>query len=385
MKSRLSEWLKARGTKNRSGEGFDHVVCKICNRAFKSISYLHLVRKHHFAGERPQQRYKERFGLILVESVETIRKRRRSQNIRFESLGRRWTKARVKAEIRSLAAEGGSINHDCVKKTRSSLGFAARSLFGSWSRALAACRIDARKVRLTREWTRQTVVQTISNEARRGKPMNYTAMKSRDVGLVMAAVLRFGSWDSALCAARLDPSKVRRRRIWTRDRVLGAIRRHFISHPNKGPERSLRAAAQYHFGGWYQATIAAGLDLPPPVRWTQERILAEINLRWRRGVSLRRAVIEREMSGLLAAAGRVFGSWQNAIQTAGLPRRLAASSQPWTRQELIRLLRKLNRDHGRVDRKLLSVIRRDGYGTPLWSIRKIFGSEGLAKRAAGVK
>jgi hypothetical protein len=284
-----------------------------------------------------------------------------------------------------LAAKGKSLNHEYIKKTLGNLDFAARSFFGSWNRALAACGIDARRVRLRREWTRQSVIQALSDEASSGKAMNYTAMMARDIGLVMAAVFRYGSWDSALRAAHIDPSKTRRRRAWSQKQVLEAIRGLYASAGEKKPDRSLRRAAEYHFGGWHQATSAAGFDSPAPVRWTRDRILDEIRSRHRKGLSLRQRIIEQEMSGLLAAAYRVFGNWQEAIQSAGLPKLLAVSSRQWTRDELIELLRKVKRKVGRVDRKLLAGIKREGYGTPLWSIRRVFGSEGRARRAAGVE
>lgn len=388
MKSRLRQWLERSGTKSKYGEGFDHVTCKLCNRAFKAISYLHLVRKHHFDPARPQEEYKRKYGLILVESVGTIRKRHRSQDRAFERQGRRWTRARVKSEIRALAAGGRPLNHESIKKSRGNLDFAARTLFGSWNRALAACGIDGRKVRLRREWTRESVVAAISAEARSGRPMNYTAIKVRNVGLAMAAVLRFGSWDSALRAARIDPVDVRMRRAWTRTQVLEGAREFYAGMSKSRAKKldpRLRKAAEYYFGGWHQATLAAGLNLPPPVRWSRDRVLEEIRSRHRKRLSLRRTVIEGEMSGLLAAANRIFGNWPAAVHAAGLSELLSRSSQRWTRDELIQLLRKLKKEAGFVDRKVLAGITREGYGTPLWSIRRVFGSEGKAKRAAGVE
>lgn len=387
MKSRLQQWLERRGAKNKYGEGFDHVTCRICNRAFKAITFAHLVRKHHFDSARPQQEYKDKYGLILVASVETIRKHHRSQNTRFELLGRRWTKARVKSEIKKFVAKGKALNAESVRRICGSLEFTARKLFGSWSRALAACGIDAREIRLRRLWTKARVIEALKREVRSGRSMSYTGLKTRDIGLLMAAVLRFGTWDSALRAVGVDPSRARKRRAWTKDQVLQEIREIYSRSDCPGGKkrgRRLVGAAEYYYGSWHDATVAAGLHLPAPVRWTRERILNEIRTRFRQGLSIRRRIIKVELSGMLTAAHRMFGSWDRAVQAAGLPKTFSASSQPWSRAELIEFLRRLKREDGSVDRKALSNIRREGFTTPLYAIRQIFGSERKAKREAGI-
>lgn len=112
--------------------------------------------------------------------------------------------------------------------------------------------------------------------------------------------------------------------------------------------------------------------------------MKEIRARFRKGLTLRRAMIEQTSSGMLAAAHRIFGNWRRAVQAAGLPSTLSQGARRWTRRELVELLRTLHKERGLVDRAVLSGFRREGYGSPLWSIRLVFGSEVAARRAAGI-
>jgi hypothetical protein len=88
--------------------------------------------------------------------------------------------------------------------------------------------------------------------------------KLRGQALHHQARTRFGSWDEALRAAGLDPSRTRRRTVWTRTMVLDAIRarvaaRRTLHRPRvREQDRRLLQAAEARFpGGWPEA-VAVG-------------------------------------------------------------------------------------------------------------------------------
>jgi hypothetical protein len=88
-----------------------------------------------------------------------------------------------------------------------------------------------------------------------------------------AAVRHFGSWEAAVCAAKVDYRQFTGKTRWSRERVVIEIRklaRIRRERPADTPP-PLREAAQRHFGSWEQALRAAGFDR-----------LGMVRLRWRR-------------------------------------------------------------------------------------------------------
>jgi hypothetical protein len=119
-----------------------------------------------------------------------------------------------------------------------------------------------------------------------------------------------------------------RRSRWTRERILEEIRkRHAAGLPLRGVWRidyPLNSAACRYFGGWRKALLAAGLPAKPFREWTPERVVEAIRVRFQQGRMLEN--VRREDSGLEYAGKRCFGSWQAALEAAGvsLPHRWSA-------------------------------------------------------------
>ena len=97
-------------------------------------------------------------------------------------------------------------------------------LFGSWDRALHAAGLDADDINRYRKWTRDTIVSELKTRSRDSEPLNSGAVQKDDPSLHAAAVRLFNGFDQALSAAKLDPGKIRQRRIWTRAVVLKELK-----------------------------------------------------------------------------------------------------------------------------------------------------------------
>jgi len=184
-----------------------------------------------------------------------------------------WTRDRVVRTILGIQARGGKLNSAAVvaSKDATVIGPAVR-LYGSWDKALRAAGMDPNKVRRYRKpWTEKAAVRAIQRKHRRGEPLAYS--KVAPASLRVAGERFFGSWDAALSGAGLNPADVRlykpRCKPWTVASALEEIRRkHRAGEPLNTQHvspYSLRMSGVRFFGSWDEALIAAGLD-PSKIR-----------------------------------------------------------------------------------------------------------------------
>jgi hypothetical protein len=177
---------------------------------------------------------------------------------------RRWSRAAVIKRIRQLSAEGHVLTCGVLQKIEATLPSAAYRYFATWDDALAAAGIDpALWRRRVPTWTRERVIAAIHVIRDRGGRLNHAAVGRSSMS--RAAVLLFGCWDAALRAAGLDPGAVRRwRKPWTADELIAELqRKHKAGEALNARDVSptmLRRAADRLFGSWDSALAAAGLD-----------------------------------------------------------------------------------------------------------------------------
>jgi hypothetical protein len=142
-------------------------------------------------------------------------------------------------------------------------------LFGRWDRALSAAGLDADDVNRYRKWDRNTIAFELRARAMDDDALNSGAVQEEDSGLHAAAVRHFGSYDRALKAARVDPKKVRRRRNWTRAQVIAAIKsakrhgKHLSDSSVRREDAALYGAAIRFFGTFTAARSAAKIHWKP--------------------------------------------------------------------------------------------------------------------------
>src|SRR5688500_3365402 len=159
----------------------------------------------------------------------------------------RWTKQSIIRLIKQAKRAGHDLHWSAVTKRRDELGRAAFAslqprLFGRWDRALHGAGLDADEVSIYRTWDRNTVVFELRSRAAERLPLNSGALQQEDSGLHAAAVRHFGSYDRALRAARVNPDDVRRRRRWTKQQVLAALR----AAARRGPHLPASSARREH-------------------------------------------------------------------------------------------------------------------------------------------
>ncbi len=203
-------------------------------------------------------------------------------------------------------------------------------------------------------------------------------IRDLDPGLCAAAARLFGSYDAALEAAGVDPPP----RRWTKTRVTAAIQNRYISGKPKNidglGDPYLANAAKRFFGSWQAAVEAAGLAGRIPIkkplrRWSKEAVVREIR-KWHDSGGRLEDVSKLDQS-LCGAAKTWFGSWRAAVEAAGFQ----TAHRSWTKQSIIDEIRDRIRNgqslssHEPSNRNLVAVAYRR------------FGSWRAALQAAGVE
>ena len=329
----------------------------------------------------------------------------------------RWTKEHVIEAIQRRREQGLPL--DNMRRRDGVLYRAARKQWGSWSRALQAAgvtvrphpavelRSDARRdprelqagnsidmvetrslVRSFREPTlRQLARCTAGGRSTRvpqnleqgGRDQGHQAASPRRSAAEHHVLDRRGPLRRGEAILRYVEKRIIRRRLVVQPAVVepAAGHRHDPHSPQHAgtsmaelrADHALTSSAYLYFGGWGAALRAAGIDYQPPRRWSKQKLLDEIRSRHERGLPLVTSC--REISYLVEAACRQFGSWGAALAAAGVP----PNQQHWTKEGIIQAIQERYGEHVESpvpSRKLEEAARRH------------FGSWANALSAAGV-
>jgi len=115
----------------------------------------------------------------------------------------RWSIPKVLGIIRILAQRRRRLKPEEIRRQYGNVDEAARRFFGSWPKAILAAGVDPAKILRIVPWTEERLIEAILTRVLHGKPLGRQSVSPSS--LVEVAVRVFGSWDSALAAAGLDP------------------------------------------------------------------------------------------------------------------------------------------------------------------------------------
>ncbi len=179
----------------------------------------------------------------------------------------------------------------------------------------------------------------------------YESLCKMDRALLQRLFTEFGSLALARKAARLPP--LDRTRKWTRDRISDELRAVYratgaltAAAITGAGRRDLLSAIQGR-GGLVEARRLAGLPEPKPARrhrstaerWDADGVVSEILDLHARDQSVAYSKVSRVLCG---AGSRIFGSWRQAIEAAGLNYDdVRLVRPPYTREEIVELLQRL--------------------------------------------
>ena len=181
-----------------------------------------------------------------------------------------------------------------------------------------------------KRWTRECIIRQLLDRQAQGLLLT-TGWRGGDHAIRSAAQRIFGSWRNAILAAGIRPREMDTAKKWSPTKILGTIRqlarrkRPLTSEQMERRYPNIVANARRHFGSWNNAVLSAGVDPSklqrvPP--WKPERIIEAILTRALRNESLSAQRVEPR--SLIAAGKRFFGSWPAAVAAAGLDPALTA-------------------------------------------------------------
>ncbi len=190
-------------------------------------------------------------------------------------------------------------------------------------------------IRTRRDWSTELALQRIKERKQAELSLNIGQVLRDDPNLVKKAEEYFGSWSNAINAAGIEYAKYHKKRpnrYWTEARIISEISRlekegYDLSKPEALRNfPSLVSAADQKMSGWYRAIELAGIERvkyerqKPKGYWTKQSIVGQISALREKGEDLSDSSVAQNHSILYSAAYRLFGSWYDAIEAAGIPR-----------------------------------------------------------------
>lgn len=231
--------------------------------------------------------------------------------------------------------------------------------------------------------SRDETAAVLEQLARRG-PLKLNDM---DAAIRRGVLLHWGSMSRArdeLGLRRLTPP----RQVWSRKRVIDEVKALHRSGQHmsciaviKAGRNDLVVAANKYAGSWVRARELAGIRFerhrPRAFQaWDAASVVDAITARHAHGQSLASSKVPR---ALISAAGRIFGSWRDAIEAAGLDYDAIALARRYDDDELLAWLCQLARTRPRM-----TLFDLDKHGEHAVACRRRWGSYEAAATAAGI-
>jgi hypothetical protein len=279
---------------------------------------------HGYEGDHPILEYKRRFRLPYAICPESRGKISEAKDVFWARRGRHWTRKKLVAELRRLHRAGQRLSRRDVPVR---LYEAGRRLFGSWEAALAAAGLSYEEATGIRRWDRKRVVAEIRVLASRAVPLSATYIARRYPALFNAATKLFPrSWAKALRAAGYDPDEHKMPRgRWTRAKAEDWVRSRVAKRRDiqaRAAPRDLQAFVRSRLKmSWADFIESLGISYPGIKKrrdWTKDKVLAEIR-RWKAEArSLAYKHVQRAYQALIHQARKFFGGWSAACAAAGV-------------------------------------------------------------------
>lgn len=182
---------------------------------------------------------------------------------------RKWSKQSIAAEIVRMHNAGNDLNYASIAQEHVALLRAATRYFGSWRSAVEYSGLNYEDIRKYKMWNRERILSRIRELHAKGVDLSWRHISTVvDPQLAAAATKRkhFGSWRSAIQAAGLNYSDIRRYREWDEEAVIHRLRelheqgRDLNAKSVEQYDITLITAARRRFDSWHRALEAAGLD-----------------------------------------------------------------------------------------------------------------------------
>jgi hypothetical protein len=264
-----------------------------------------------------------------------------------------WDREKVKIELLKRHESGLSLKNRNIQRTDQKLYKAISHHFDSYAEALRySCLPVVGNVTIS--YSPEQIIRNIQRYNHFGIPLNTGFIVSQgDKGKRLKSVYyagerKFGSWKKALIAAGLKPEDHLLREPWNKEKILERIRRRYESGESlntasvQEDDFPLLHAASNHFGSWQSAIETCGLnymEVQLYITLSPGEVIEGINTIASAGGNLDTASLSShpdiKIRRLLSQGARGFGSWENALTTAGFDYgEIRLRRKPYTLDEL---------------------------------------------------
>jgi len=180
-------------------------------------------------------------------------------------------------------------------------------------------------------------------------------------------------------------------RKWARDEIISEIKRLHSSGQNIScnyclfNRRELYESARRRFGTWENAVNAAGIDYDTirkkHKKFSRETILSELKELHCKGKNIRPRALTKEHPGLMAAGIRMFGDSRGMYKAAGIDPIDIGATRQWSREIIIQNIKKRHQAGRHMD---LTAAKGE-YKELVVAAREYYGGWYPALRAAGIE
>jgi hypothetical protein len=243
-----------------------------------------------------------------------------------------WSKKEICKQLRDLHKKRLFPDIRTLSRKYPTLFWACCRHFGGGLAAIKAAGIDYEQLlnEHPRRWTKARIIAEIRRRDEEGKTLCLAEILRKEPRLnrfCYAVLHQFGKWSDALRAAGLRLDVVRnRQRKWPSARVIQEIRLRHVKGKLLNTEQMLRedlalhTAGRRHFGTWKKAVEQAGINYNQYVRgglygWTRAKTQRAL---WERLVANRgaRKQVQEQSPSLYRAAMHYFSTWEGAVRKA---------------------------------------------------------------------
>lgn len=267
-------------------------------------------------------------------SIALVRQKKFQLNLTSTRNDSKWTKSYILKKIDTLFYKNIDITASNVKKKYPSLYSMARNFYKSWHKAVQASGLDYDRIRKDKDnisWSQEMVIEKIRLLAENKEKLSSKYNCNNQKKLWNAANHYFFSWRNAVEAANINYENISENILdWSAEKVKFEILKIYnnelplFAQYAKKNYVALYGAASTFNGGWKQAVREAGLDYSQinkranEIDWSPSLIKKAILEIDGRGEDLCESIVMKKQSSLRTAAKRMFGSWEGAIEYAGL-------------------------------------------------------------------
>lgn len=199
------------------------------------------------------------------------------------------------------------------------------------------------------KWDKETIINQILELKNSSQPLNAISVMNDNLKLYGAARTHFGSWKNAIIAAGLDYNEINkklRETNWSKDVIAteiqkiasegGNLRSDFIQKHNT----KLHSAAQRYFSSWKEAIEYAGFnyDNIKQIKWTKETIIMSILDLYNNNQDISSSTMQKTQMPLFQAGCRIFNSWANAVNAAGIDYSAIKKQAEWSEESILKEL-----------------------------------------------